>query len=78
MRLIVPDNVCDNRVAAVDLPFQNALSATPRSSLCYPAVDPHQSFIGRVRIGFSVRSIRGIRLEVSALHAPHGSYTDSD
>ncbi|QDV59026.1 hypothetical protein Mal33_50510 [Rosistilla oblonga] len=30
------NNVCDNRVAAVDLPFVNALSATPRSSLGYP------------------------------------------
>jgi len=29
-------NDCDNRVAAVDLPFVNALSATPRSSLGYP------------------------------------------
>ena len=26
-------NVCDNRVAAIDLPFVNAPSATPRSSL---------------------------------------------
>jgi len=31
-------NACDNRAAAVDRPFVNALSAAPRSSHCYPAV----------------------------------------
>lgn len=32
-KLSLPPNVCDNRVAAIDLPFVNAPSATPRSSL---------------------------------------------
>ena len=58
--------------------LKNRTNGDCGSIVCYPAVDPHQSFIGRVRIGFSVRSIRGIRLEVPALHAPHGSYTYSD
>ena len=30
-----PPNDCDNRAAAVDRPFKNALSAAPRSSLGY-------------------------------------------
>ncbi len=34
--LIQSGNDRDNRVAAVDHPFVNALSATPRSSLGYP------------------------------------------
>ncbi|TWU51464.1 hypothetical protein Poly59_30560 [Rubripirellula reticaptiva] len=34
------DNVWHNRAAAVVAPFENALSAAPRSCHCYPAHDP--------------------------------------
>jgi len=36
IRAPIKFNVGDNRVAAVDLRFENALSATPSSSLGYP------------------------------------------
>ena len=36
--LVGRSNVCDNRAAAVDLPFVNALSEAPRSSHCYIAI----------------------------------------